>query len=137
MLVGDSCLNRYQLALTALCGTHPPSFPTDLFQAEEHVDSGFGGDVSDLHSERCSLSSLSALLLVFLRRQDLVTKKNNLPGPIPTTSRCCSFLMEFLWITYGQFIFALGPSQNNLLPILVFENSNTLLISTQLFDAIQ
>ena len=64
-------------------------------------------------------------------------KKNNLPGPIPTTSRCCSFLMEFLWITYGQFIFALGPSQNNLLPILVFENSNTLLISTQLFDAIQ
>ena len=60
-VVGDSCLNRYQLALTALCGTHPPSFPTGLFQAEEHVDCGFGGDVSDLHFERCSSSSLSAL----------------------------------------------------------------------------
>ena len=75
--VGDSCLNRYQLALTALCGTHPPSFPTDLFQAEEHVDCGFGGDVLDLHSERCSSSSLSALWLVFFRRQDLATKKQS------------------------------------------------------------
>ena len=39
-----------------------------------------------------------------------------------------SFLIDF---------FVLEPSHNNLLPILVFENSNALLILTQLFYAIQ
>ena len=39
-----------------------------------------------------------------------------------------SFLIDF---------FVLEPSHNNLLPILVFDNSNTLLILTQLFYAIQ
>ena len=45
VLVGDSCLNRYQLALTALCATNSPSFPTDLFQADA---CGFGEDLEEM-----------------------------------------------------------------------------------------
>ena len=40
----------------------------------------FGGDVSGLHFERCSSSSLSALWLVFFRRQDLATKNTIFQG---------------------------------------------------------
>ena len=122
VLVGDSCLNRYQLALTALCAIHPPSFPTDLFQADEHVDLEMSQisilrDAARRHCPHFDLSSLGARTWPQKKQSSMVNSNYItllliLDG-ISVDYMDNSFLIDF---------FVLGASHNNLLPILVFEN---------------
>ena len=63
----------------------------------------FGGDVSGLHFERCSSSSLSALWLVFFGRQDLATKKTIFKGQFQLLHVVAHSWWNFSGL-HGQFI---------------------------------